>query len=103
MHMTNYTWRAVQDADLPALAALDAACRSSDGPVSVPDPAYSDLLAAPDTALVGVIPADDPGQIVAVGWTRSDGEQARLGGKVHPAHRRRGLGRAILRWSEEQA
>jgi ribosomal protein S18 acetylase RimI-like enzyme len=34
---------------------------------------------------------------------RLAGEQARLGGKVHPTHRRRGLGTRALRWTAARA
>ena len=101
--MADYQWRAVAERDLAALAALDAACRAADGPVSVPDPPYADLLAAPE-AVLGCAAAEEPGApLAAVGWVRVTGEQARLGGKVHPAYRRRGLGAHALRWAEAQA
>ena len=38
--MADYHWRAVTEADLADLAALDAACRAEDGPVSVPGPQW---------------------------------------------------------------
>ena len=101
--MGAYYWRAVTEADLPALAVLDAACREADGPVSVPDPPYGELLAAPEAVLVGAAPDEAGAPLVAVGWVRVTGKQARLGGKVHPAHRRRGLGSHALRWTEAQA
>ena len=44
----------------------------------------------------------DDGQIVAAGWAQASGQRARLWGKVHPDHRRRGLGTYLLRWTEEQ-
>ena len=100
--MLSYNWRPVQPADLPALAALDAACRAEDGPVSVGDPGYETLLGAPNTVLLCGTREGEP-QIVAVGWVQVNGAQARLGGKVHPAVRRQGLGTHVLRWSEAQA
>ena len=45
--MADYVWRPVQANDLTALDALDRACLLADGPVSVSDPAYADLLATP--------------------------------------------------------
>ncbi len=100
--MENINWRPVQAADLEALAALDAACRAEDGPVSVAGPSYETLLGAPDTALLCATREGNP-EIVAVGWVQVNGAQARLGGKVHPAVRRQGLGTHLLRWSEAQA
>jgi mycothiol synthase len=46
------------------------------------------------------------GLFVALGWTATaDGPSEYrivLDGRVHPAHRRKGLGAALLRWSEER-
>ena len=95
-----YTWRPVTEADLPALAALDAACRVVDGPASVPDPAYAALLTAPHTTLLCAERDASPNHLAAVGWVQVNEGQARLGGKVHPDHRRRGLGTHLLRRSE---
>jgi ribosomal protein S18 acetylase RimI-like enzyme len=102
MTMENYHWRPIQDTDLAALAELDAACRAEDGPASVGEPSYETLLGASHTALLGATREGDP-QIVAVGWVQVNGAQARLGGRVHPAVRRQGLGTHLLRWSETQA
>ncbi|MDQ2805385.1 MAG: GNAT family N-acetyltransferase [Chloroflexota bacterium] len=99
--MQNYTWRAVQADDLGVLADLDAACRTADGPASVPEPAYAALLGAPATTLTCAVTADDTP--VAVGWVQGQAAQARIGGRVHPQHRRRGLGNGMLRWAEAQA
>jgi mycothiol synthase len=101
--MEAYTWRRGIEADLPALAALDAACRVVDGPASVPDPTYAGLLVAPNTTLLCAVGGDDPEHLAAAGWAQVNEGQARLGGKVHPDHRRRGLGTHLLRWSEQAA
>ena len=98
-----YTWRAVVEADLPALAALDAACLAADGPASVTWATYPGLLADPGAALRCATPAGAGAPIVAAGWARIDGARAWLGGQVHPAHRRQKLGTTLLRWSETQA
>ena len=66
--MEAYTWRRVIEADLPALAALDAACRVVDGPASVPDPTYAGLLVAPNTTLLCAVGGDDPEHLAAAGW-----------------------------------
>ncbi len=101
--MDPYNWRPGAEPDLPALAALDAACRTADGPASVPAQPYAALLAAPEVTLLCATPESNPAEIVAVGWVQAKGVQARLGGKVHPAHRRRGLGTHLLRWGAAQA
>ncbi|HUS13988.1 MAG TPA: GNAT family N-acetyltransferase [Chloroflexia bacterium] len=101
--MEGYTWRAVQETDLDALAALDSACLADDGPVSVPPPAYGGLTTAPAVSTLCATPAGADAPIVAVGWVQNRGGEAELGGKVHPAHRRRGLGTHLLRWGAEQA
>ncbi len=80
--MEPYTWRPVAEPDLTALAALDAACRATAGPASVPAQPYDALLAAPEVALLCATPEGSPDQIVASGWVQANGAQARLGGKV---------------------
>lgn len=101
--MEAYTWRPVTEADLSALAALDAACRIVDGPASVPEPTYAALLVASGTTLLGATGQEHPGHFAAAGWVQVNGAQARLGGKVHPDQRREGLGTHVLRWGEAQA
>src|SRR6476469_6981903 len=95
--MEVYHWRPIEESDLPALAALHAACLAADGPASVPDPDYAVLLAAPATALLCATPGDGP-ELAAAGWVRVSGARARLGGRVHPGHRRRRLGTHLLHW-----
>jgi mycothiol synthase len=103
MDQTEYTWRAATSADLPALAALDAASTAVDGPASVPTIAYRELLDMPGASVLCATTGPPDAPLVAAGWARQNGERADLGGTVHPAQRRRGLGTHILRWSEEQA
>jgi mycothiol synthase len=98
----NYVWRPVQPEDLVALAALDAACLQADGPVSVDDPSYQSLLTTPGVATLCASP-EGASEMVAAGWILPGAAQARLGGKVHPAHRRKGLGTHLLRWGAAQA
>jgi ribosomal protein S18 acetylase RimI-like enzyme len=69
----------------------------------VPDPTYAALLTAPHTTLLCADRDDGPNHLAAVGWVQVNGAQARLGGKVHPDHRRRGLGTHLLRRSEQAA
>lgn len=106
----SYTWRALREDDLDALAALDAACWQADGEVSVPAPVYRRLLDMPDVRTLCVLAPHDrdthdgqDNQIVTVGWVQSGGAQAQLRGTVHPLHRRVGLGTYLLRRLEEQA
>ena len=99
--MASYTWRDVQADDLGALADLAAACRAADGPASVAEPGYAALLAAPATALTCAVAADNTP--IAVGWVQVQAAQARIGGWVHPQHRRQGLGNGVLGWAEAQA
>ena len=98
-----YSWRAPHESDLPALAALDAACLASDGPASVTWNTYPDLLAMPGATMLCAGPEGSEDQIVAAGWVLLRGDRAWLQGKVHPEHRRRGLGTHLLRWTEAQA
>ncbi len=106
----SYTWRALRLDDLDALNALDMACQQTDGEVSVPTPAYRYLLDRPDVqTLCAIAPHDQVTRhghnnpIVAVGWIQPGETQTQLRGKVHPLHRRLGLGTYLLRWLEEQA
>lgn len=100
--MPAYTWRPLTWDDLPALAALDQAVRAADGPISVHDPAWDHLLPDEATALIGAVPEEGAG-LAAAGWVQAQGEHARIGGAVHPAHRRRGLGSELLRWAAAEA
>ena len=101
--MDNYTWRPIRPTDLDALAQTHAACLAADGPVSVSYPGYRDLLDARNTELLCAVPAGGEEPIVAAGWVQVRGDQAMLAGTVHPAHRRRGLGTHLLRWTTAQA
>src|SRR5476651_738204 len=103
MNESAYSWQPVSVTDLSALDALDAACTKVDGPQSVPSPTYPALLAEPATVMLCASANDAPHPIVAVGWVQIDGSQAKIGGKVHPDHRRRKLGSHILDWAEAQA
>ena len=85
---------------MEGLHALDSACLAADGAELVRWDPYEALLAAPDTILIS---AAVDGQIAAAGWLRANGSLARLGGKVHPEHRRKGLGSFALHWSERRA
>lgn len=104
-----YTWRPVRAEDGPAVRALQAACADEyDNP---PDTLteYAPMLGEHGGPPLGdsLCAVDPAGQLVALGWVRADPEDRGVGelrvglfGDVHPAHRRRGLGAAILRWTE---
>jgi GNAT superfamily N-acetyltransferase len=91
-----------QETDLPALSALDAACLAIDGPASVTWDTYQELLAKPGVAMLCAEPVQGVGQIVAVGWAFVKGDRGWIEGKVHPEHRRKGLGMRLLRWCQRQ-
>lgn len=93
-----YTWRDATPADLPGLASLDDACFQSDGPELVTWGLYDDLMASPDASVVCAAAPD--GRIVAVAWAKMSSSPAMLGGKVHPEHRRKGLGGEAVRRAE---
>lgn len=101
MATDSYSWRDAQPGDLRALEALDDACFEADGPELIEWFPYPELLNFPGTTAVCT---NQPGdQIVAVAWVRITGSQTRLGGKVHPQHRRRKLGAQAVRWAEAQS
>jgi len=108
--LTGYTWRAIDpDSSAASLTALTAAADRADNneilavPVQRPrDLAGLDLTKIPT---MSAITAD--GEIAGVAWLtceESDTEiTATFHGCVHPAHRRQGIGAALLRWSEAKA
>lgn len=100
MTKSEYTWRDAGPVDLAGLAALDDACFRADGPELVGWGAYQDQLAAADSSIACAVAPG--GELVGVAWARLGNAPAMLGGKVHPDHRRRGLGRQAVQWAEEQ-
>jgi mycothiol synthase len=100
-------WRSIYPGDAPALATIDIACRRADGDTPISDLPGDALRAAvsPQNCLCAVLAA---GGLAAAAWVeerrRNDDEPIyHLGGRVHPDHRRRGLGNHLLAWSEERA
>src|SRR6476646_976424 len=89
--------------DLENLEALDQACLHVDGAASVTWATYEELLRSPGVPMLCATPDGDERRIVAAGWAQASGQRARLWGKVHPNHRRKGVGTYLLRWTEEQA
>jgi mycothiol synthase len=104
--LQRYNWRAAEERDLPNLGSLDAACLTADGPASVRWTTYPEMLAVSGSTILCAITGDGSAtgeQIAAAGWVRRSGKRVWLEGKVHPEHRRRGLGTHLLRWTEERA
>jgi mycothiol synthase len=101
MTQSEYAWREAGPADLAGLTALDDACFRADGPELVGWGAYTDHIAAPGSSIAcAVTPGGD---VVGVAWARLENVPAMLGGKIHPDHRRRGLGSQAIRWAEDRA
>lgn len=85
--------------DVDGITALVAACEAADNGASEVHP--TDITQAFDLAPSdgGVIVVEDAGNVVA--WaTVADG---RADVDVHPEHRARGIGSALLDWTEERA
>lgn len=89
------TWRAALPADLAGLGELDMACYHADGPELVTWGVYNKLLSDPGAALACAVAPG--GEIAAVSWVGQSGGLPMLGGRVHPQHRRKGLGREAIR------
>jgi len=101
MEHTAHFWRTAQENDLDALDALRVACQDSDGQEAAPTPQYHTMAGASDTTVVCAVESD--AQIIAAGWVALNGGQAWMGGQVHPSHRRRGIGSALLQILEARA
>jgi mycothiol synthase len=108
-HPTEFglAWRALESADLPALAALMAAGLEADG--GLPLAADQGFLkrhylpAGPHATLGGF---DADGALVAAASARASLSQepsATIVGLVHPRRRRRGIGSFLMDWSMKQA
>ena len=101
MTKSEYAWRAAGPADLAGLAALDDACFRADGPELVGWGAYQEQFSAGNASIAcALTPAGD---LVGVAWARMGQSPVMLGGKIHPDHRRQGLGSQAIRWAEDCA
>lgn len=101
MTKNHYTWRAAQPTDLAGLAALEDACYQVDGPELIGWGAYQEQIASPDSSVACAVTPS--GEVVGVTWTRMSSGPAMLGGKIHPEHRRQGLGVQAIHWAEDRA
>ncbi|MFF4194007.1 GNAT family N-acetyltransferase [Nonomuraea sp. NPDC001831] len=99
-------WEPLTPDDAEALAALLAAIEAEDRTGEIPD--LDDVREQLGHRLIdlaaGTLAARQGGEIVAYGYlpvrqSVTDSHVMRLSGGVHPAHRRRGLGRRIVDWS----
>lgn len=107
--LAGYSWHAIDPnhpADVSALAALTAAADRADNNeiLSVPVQQPRDLVGIDLTNIPTMSAITADGEIAGVAWiTFDEGDTeivATLHGRVHPEHRRRGIGSALLRWSE---
>lgn len=102
------TWRAVSHDDMPAIADLAKACYRSDGGLGF-------LFAReeiagwffPEEVRAATGAWDAGGQLVACGTVTVSGDastqRAMIVGFVRPDMRRKGIGTALMRWSQAQA
>jgi ribosomal protein S18 acetylase RimI-like enzyme len=106
-------WRG--EADLPALGAVFAACQEADGidrhstheAIVTPEELVAALAPAPHfDPIHDLVVAEAEGEPVALAlltWWKGRGEWVYPHqGYVHPAWRRQGIGRALLRWAERR-
>ena len=90
--------RAATRSDVPAMHALIAACEIANDGVAEVHP--TDVEQSLDLAgNGGVVVVESPDLLV--GWATVSGDRADA--DVHPAWRRRGVGSALLAWTEAQA
>lgn len=93
------TTRAATRSDVAAITALIAACETADNGLAEVHPTDVEHSFDVADAQAGVIVVEAPDQLV--GWaTLADG---RAEVDVHPAWRGRGIGAALLAWSEDRA
>ena len=106
--LPGYVWRHIEATDADGICALARACAAQDGAAAASRIAeYGTAMERGETGNHQPIVARSPdGLLVALGWTvPADGPseyRVVLDGRVHPVHRRKGLGAALLRWSEER-
>jgi mycothiol synthase len=106
--MDNLTWRPVTHDDMPAIADLAKACYRSDGGLGflfAPQEISGWFFPEGMGAATGAWDAD--GRLVACStvtlFIDSGTHRATILGFVHPGMRRKGIGTALMRWSQAQA
>ncbi len=106
--LPGYVWRQIEASDVSAVGALARACAEQDGAAAASRIAeYGATMERGEANDQQAIVAHSAeGLLVALGWTAAaDGPsdyRVVLEGRVHPAHRRKGIGGAVLRWSEKR-
>ena len=93
------TWRALSEADLPALCALISRCQDADGglPAGASEPfVRRQFLSGPGTGLLG---GDYFGLIAAAALGDARDGKVTAAGAVDPACRGEGIGRQLLDWT----
>ncbi|MGI8856813.1 MAG: GNAT family N-acetyltransferase [Thermomicrobiales bacterium] len=109
LNVSGYAWRALRPDDREEIVSLRRACAEAHGDLLDCTPDFADIFDAPrDPQTFDAICAmTELGHIAAIGWVRidtlPDGYRAYLVGAVRPDHRNRGLGRAVLTWTEFRA
>ena len=105
--LPGYTWRYAEPVDAVAVHALAQACAAQDRAASASRVVeHAAAMERGETSTNPTIVAEAAdGLLVALGWVAAaDGPSENrvvLDGRIHPAHRRKGLGSALLQWSEE--
>lgn len=106
---TGHVWRPIRKDDVPGLTRLEQLCNQHDGTSHH----YGDhgwdakLKNAADLTKDGIVTTDGDGDILAFALVtyelRPTEAHAYLEGRVIPALRRRGVGTALIEWSEARA
>jgi ribosomal protein S18 acetylase RimI-like enzyme len=109
VHDTGHVWRPLRTDDIPALTRLEQTCSHADGASHpVGDHGWATKLAnAADLSHDSLVTTDPGGELLAFALVtyelRPHEAHAYLEGRVAPALRRRGVGGALIAWSEARA
>jgi mycothiol synthase len=104
--LAGYSWRALQTTDADSIKALEAAADRADNNeiLVVPMPKARDLVAADLAKIPTMCAIAENGEIAGLTWLTvnegADNIEVLVRGRVHPDHRRRGIGTALLYWAE---
>ncbi len=102
------TWRSIDRDDLAALGELARACQRVDGGLGwmfEPDSLRDNYFPEAPGAAVGVF-APEGGMVACASVYRDEAAESQrtiIFGMAHPDYRNRGIGTALLRWSEAQS